>query len=123
MSKADGLIDDEAWAYDPLAVGDDGRVYFATPRGLSIFNPSLREPNAEPPIVRFRDVAFHEDRRGNNEISIAYAALTFSDESRVVYRTQLFGYDSDWSAAKPDAKIRYTNLPGVSLPEVVHASR
>jgi signal transduction histidine kinase/DNA-binding response OmpR family regulator/ligand-binding sensor domain-containing protein len=111
VSKADGLIDDEAWAYDPLAVGDDGRVYFATPRGLSIFNPSLREPNAEPPVVRFRDVAFHEDRSGNNEISIAYAALTFSDESRVVYRTKLFGYDSGWSSAKPDAKIRYTNLP------------
>jgi signal transduction histidine kinase/DNA-binding response OmpR family regulator/ligand-binding sensor domain-containing protein len=111
VSKADGLIDDEAWAYDPLAVGDDGRVYFATPRGLSIFNPSLREPNAEPPVVRFRDIAFHEDRRGNNEISIAYAALTFSDESRVVYRTKLIGYDSGWSAAKADAKIRYTNLP------------
>ena len=117
VSKADGLIDDEAWAYDPLAVGDDGRVYFATPRGLSIFNPSLREPNAEPPVVRFRDVAFHEDRRGNNEISIAYAALTFSDESRVVYRTKLFGYDSGWSSAKPDAKIRYTNLPAYLFPK------
>jgi signal transduction histidine kinase/DNA-binding response OmpR family regulator/ligand-binding sensor domain-containing protein len=117
VSKADGLLADEAWAYDPLAVGDDGRVYFATPRGLSIFNPALREPNAEPPIVRFRDIAFHEDRRGNNEISIAYAALTFSDESRIVYRTRLFGYDSGWSAARPDAKIRYTNLPAYLFPK------
>jgi signal transduction histidine kinase/DNA-binding response OmpR family regulator/ligand-binding sensor domain-containing protein len=117
VSKADGLIDDEAWAYDPLAVGDDGRVYFATPRGLSIFNPALREPNAEPPIVRFRDITFREDRRGNNEVSIAYAALTFSDESRVVYRTRLFGYDNDWSAARSDAKIRYTNLPAYLFPK------
>jgi signal transduction histidine kinase/DNA-binding response OmpR family regulator/ligand-binding sensor domain-containing protein len=111
VSKADGLIDDEAWAYDPLALGDDGRVYFATPRGVSIFNPALREPNAEPPVVRFRDIGFHEDSSGNNEISIAYAALTFSDESRVVYRTRLFGYDRNWSSARSDAKIRYTNLP------------
>ena len=117
VSKADGLIDDEAWAYDPLAAGDDGRVYLATPSGVSIFNPALREPNAEPPIVRFRDVAFHEDRSGNNEISIAYAALTFSDESRVVYRTRLFGYDNGWSAARPDAKIRYTNLPAYLFPK------
>jgi len=117
VSKADGLIDDEAWAYDPLASGDDGRIYFATPSGLSIFNPALREPNAEPPIVRFREIAFHEDRRGNNEISIAYAALTFSDESRVVYRTRLFGYDAGWSAARPDAKIRYTNLPAYVFPK------
>jgi signal transduction histidine kinase/DNA-binding response OmpR family regulator/ligand-binding sensor domain-containing protein len=117
VSKADGLIADEAWAYDPLAAGDDGRVYFATTRGLSIFQPALREPNAEPPIVRFRDVSFHEDRSGNNEISIAYAALTFSDESLVVYRTRLFGYDSSWSAARPDAKIRYTNLPAYLFPK------
>jgi signal transduction histidine kinase/DNA-binding response OmpR family regulator/ligand-binding sensor domain-containing protein len=117
VSKADGLIDNEAWAYDPLAVGDDGRVYFATPRGLSLFNPALREPNAEPPVVRFRDIAFHEDRSGNNEISIAYAALTFSDESLVVYRTRLFGYDSNWSSARPDAKIRYTNLPAYFFPK------
>jgi signal transduction histidine kinase/DNA-binding response OmpR family regulator/ligand-binding sensor domain-containing protein len=117
VSKADGLIDDEAWAYDPLAVGDDGRVYFATPSGLSIFDPTLREPNAEPPVVRFREIAFHEDRSGNNEISIAYAALTFSDESRVVYRTRLFGYDSDWSSARPDAKIRYTNVPAYLFPK------
>jgi signal transduction histidine kinase/CheY-like chemotaxis protein/ligand-binding sensor domain-containing protein len=117
VSKADGLIDDEAWAYDPLGVGDDGRVYFATPRGLSIFNPALREPNAEPPVVRFRDIVFREDRRGNNEVSIAYAALTFSDESRVVYRTRLFGYDNDWSSARPDAKIRYTNLPAYLFPK------
>jgi len=111
VSKADGLVDDEAWAYDPLSAGDDGRVYFATPRGLSIFTPSLREPNAEPPIVRFRNVEFRQDNYGNNEISIGYAALTFSDESRVVYRTRLFGYDSAWSEARPDTKIRYTNLP------------
>ena len=117
VSKADGLIDDEAWAYDPLSIGGDGRVYFATPRGLAIFNPALREPNAEPPAVRFRDVAFREDRSGNNEISIAYTALTFSDESRVVYRTRLFGYDSEWSSARPDAKIRYTNLPAYLFPK------
>ncbi|HXA19479.1 MAG TPA: two-component regulator propeller domain-containing protein, partial [Thermoanaerobaculia bacterium] len=117
ISKADGLIDDEAWAYDPLAVGDDGRVYLATPSGVSIFNPALREPNTEPPIVRFREATFHEDRSGNNEISIAYAALTFSDESHVVYRTFLFGYDNGWSAERPDAKIRYTNLPAYLFPK------
>ncbi len=117
VSKANGLIDDEAWAYDPLAAGEDGRVYVATPRGLSIFNPALREPNAEPPVVRFRDISFREDRRGNNEMSIAYAALTFSDESHVVYRTFLVGYDNEWSAARPDAKIRYTNLPAYLFPK------
>jgi signal transduction histidine kinase len=46
-----------------------------------------------------------------NELALEYAALTFSDESRVRYRTRLDGYDREWSAPKTDTKIRYTNLP------------
>ena len=41
VSKVDGLIEDEAWAYAPVSVGADGRVYLATPAGVSIFNTAL----------------------------------------------------------------------------------
>jgi signal transduction histidine kinase/DNA-binding response OmpR family regulator/ligand-binding sensor domain-containing protein len=117
VSKVDGLIEDEAWAYTPVTVGADGRVYLATPAGVSIFNPSLRLVNSERPLLRFREIAEREDRwRGNNEVSFEFAALTFTDESRVHYRTRLFGYDRDWSADKPDVKIRYTNLPAWFFP-------
>jgi signal transduction histidine kinase/DNA-binding response OmpR family regulator/ligand-binding sensor domain-containing protein len=111
VTQADGLLEDEAWAYGPINVGPTGRVYLATPAGVSAYNPALRDPNREPPLLRFRQVARRADRRGNNEVSIEYAALTFSDESRVRYRTRLVGYDRDWSPEKPDVKIRYTNLP------------
>ena len=117
VSKVDGLIEDEAWAYEPVSVGADGRVYLATPAGVSIFNAALRLPNAERPLLHFRQIAGREDRwRGNNEISFEFAALTFTDESRVHYRTRLFGYDADWSPDKPDVKIRYTNLPAWLFP-------
>jgi signal transduction histidine kinase/DNA-binding response OmpR family regulator/ligand-binding sensor domain-containing protein len=117
VSKVDGLIEDEAWAYEPVSVGADGRVYLATPAGVSIFNAALRLPNSERPVLRFRQIAAREDRwRGNNEVSFEFAALTFSDESRVHYRTRLFGYDADWSPDKPDVKIRYTNLPAWLFP-------
>ena len=107
VSKADGLIDDEAWAYSPLAAGRDGRIYFATPSGISVFDPALRVTSGAVPIVRLRGATL---LRGN-ELAIEYAALTFTDESRVRYRTRLSGYDSEWSAEKSDTKIRYTNLP------------
>jgi len=110
VTKADGLIDDEAWAYGPVAVGPRGRVHFATPNGVSIFDPAVLAAATPPPPVRFRHVAFREDRDGNNEVAIEYAALTFADESRVRYRTRLRGYDA-WSPEKSDYKIRYTNLP------------
>ncbi len=111
VSKEDGLIDDEAWAYGPLAAAPDGRLYFATPSGVSIFYPALRETNVLPPTLRFRHIAVTENGTGNNEASFEYAALTFSDESRTRYVTRLVGYDTDWSPEHADVKIRYTNLP------------
>ncbi|HKS23879.1 MAG TPA: response regulator [Thermoanaerobaculia bacterium] len=117
VSKVDGLIEDEAWAYTPVAVGADGRVYLATPAGVSIFNAALRLQNNERPELRFRQIGAREDRwRGNNEVSFEFAALTFTDESRVHYRTRLIGYDRDWSPDRPDVKIRYTNLPAWFFP-------
>src|ERR1051326_8036901 len=115
VTKADGLIDDEAWAYAPLSVASDGRIYFATPSGLSIFDPAMRRRNTTPPSVQLRSVEFKETSVGN-EIVIEYAAITYTDESRVRFRTKLDGFDRDWSPEKSDFKIRYTNLPAFIVP-------
>jgi len=107
VSKADGLLDDEAWAYGPVTTDPEGRIYLGTPRGLSVFDPAMRETNLLAPVVRLRGIA----RGSENDIDFEYAALTFTDEGRVRYRTRLGGFDRDWSAETADAKIRYTNLP------------
>ena len=112
VTKAEGLIDDEAWAYGPLATGPQGRIYLATPSGVSVFNPAAREKNVLPPIVRMRRVTLSNDA----EIELEYAALTFSDESRVRYQTRLAGFDRKWSDETTDTKIRYTNLPAYLFP-------
>ncbi|MFP5248120.1 MAG: histidine kinase dimerization/phospho-acceptor domain-containing protein, partial [Thermoanaerobaculia bacterium] len=107
VTKADGLVDDEAWAYGPLATDPEGRIYLGTPSGVSVFNPALRQHNYQAPVVRLRRVA----RTDANEIELEYAALTYADESRVRYRTRLAGFDRDWSDETADSKTRYTNLP------------
>jgi hypothetical protein len=56
----------------------------------------------------------------DNEIELAYAALTFTDEARVRYRTRLAGFDRDWSDETADTKIRYTNLPAYVLHAQLH---
>jgi signal transduction histidine kinase/DNA-binding response OmpR family regulator/ligand-binding sensor domain-containing protein len=111
VTTADGLIDDEGWAFGPIAVGPHGRIFFATPSGVSVFNPAVREVNALPPVVRLRNVDV-----ADNDVAFEYAALTFSDESRVRYRTRLRGFDAQWSPETADAKIRYTNLPALLFP-------
>ncbi|HEX7151199.1 MAG TPA: response regulator [Thermoanaerobaculia bacterium] len=112
VSKADGLADDETWAYMPLTASRDGRLWLATPSGLSAFNPALREPLTTAPAVRLRHV--DADVHG---VSFEWAALTFVDETRVRYRTRLAGYDDAWSAETSDTKIRYTNLPAILFPK------
>jgi signal transduction histidine kinase/CheY-like chemotaxis protein/ligand-binding sensor domain-containing protein len=107
VTKAEGLIDDEAWAYGPLATDAHGRIYLSTPSGVSVFNPSAREHSTTTPIVRLRRVV----RGAANEIELEYAALSFVDESRNRYRTRLAGFDREWSEETPDTKTRYTNLP------------
>ncbi|HEV7767255.1 MAG TPA: response regulator [Thermoanaerobaculia bacterium] len=107
VTRADGLADDEAWAYGPLATDAAGRIYLSTPSGVSVFNPALRERITTPPLVRLRNVL----RDDENEIALEYAALSFADESRIRYRTRLAGFDKHWSAETSDAKTRYTNLP------------
>ena len=123
VSKADGLIDDEAWAYDPLAVGATAG---STSRRRAASRFSIRRcanRNADRRSFAFATSTFREDRSGNNEISIAYAALTFSDESRVVYRTRLYGYDNDWSAGKGRHQDPLHQPAGVPLLRSTYTSR
>ncbi|HYM59544.1 MAG TPA: response regulator [Thermoanaerobaculia bacterium] len=111
VSKDDGLADNESWAYGPVAVDRNGRVYLGTPSGLSVIDPAMRLPNPQPPIVRLRRVEMKQGQRGDNELLIEYAALTFINEPRVRYRTRLAGYDRDWSPEKSDTEARFMNLP------------
>ena len=62
------------------------------------------------PLVRLRNVDVHQDHWGNNRVGFEFAALSFSNELAVRYRTRLLGYEKDWSAATSDTRIRYTNL-------------
>lgn len=107
VSKAEGLLDDEAWAYGPIGVDSTGRIHLATPRGVAVFDPRAWAPSVLPPTVRLRRVVKTED----NEIELEYAALSYVDEARNRYRTRLAGFDRRWSAETADAKTRYTNLP------------
>jgi len=108
VSTADGLIDDEGWAFSPVAIGPRGRIWFSTPSGVSVFNPAVHVMNALPPPVVLRQA-----EAAGSDVAFEYAALTFTDESRVRYRTRLRGFDAQWSPETQDVKIRYTNLPAL----------
>lgn len=111
VGKAEGLADDETWAYTTISAGGDGTVFLATPKGLAVYRPWLDVRSSLPPPVTIRSVTFHEDLSGNNELVAEYAALTFSNERGVRFSTRLVGYEGDWSPPTAETRIRYTNLP------------
>jgi signal transduction histidine kinase/ligand-binding sensor domain-containing protein len=117
VTRQDGLIGNEVWYYGSVAVAEDGSLYFGTANGLARYWPDRDRPNATLPLVHLNDVSFAEDRSGNNEIAIEYAALSFANESLIRYKTRLVGYDKDWSPETPEHKIRYTNLSAFLFPK------
>ena len=114
LTTQDGLIGNEAWYTGSVIVGPDGAVYYGTARGLSVYQPSRDEPNTIPPRLRLRTARFTSSG-GMNEFVAEYAALGFTEESRIRYRTRLLGYEDEWSTPRTDDRIRYTNLPAVLL--------
>lgn len=116
VTKQDGLVDNEVWYYGSVAIDPDGTVYFGTAKGLSIYRPHLDQKNMVPPILRIEDARFKEDDRGNNLITIEYAALSYANEKLVRYKTRLVGYDRSWSPETAEVKTRYTNLPAIFFP-------
>jgi len=111
VTNHDGLLDNEAWTRGSVRVGEGGVVYYGSPNGLTIYRPEADRRDVVAPLLAINQVSYVEDEQGNNDINIEYAGLGFYDETRVIFKTRLAGYDAEWSAEKSDTKIRYTNLP------------
>lgn len=116
VTRQDGLLHNEAWAFSSLAAGDDGSLYFASPKGVTIFRPWLQRHSQATPRLALRRAELKQDAHGNNQIAIEYAALSFRNEQKVRYRTRLVGFEDEWSAPTKDVAIRYTNLSALLIP-------
>ncbi|GEM_PF-3800363 len=111
LTSGAGLISNESWSPMSIASGADGRLYFATPKGVSIIQPEAVGKSEAPPPVVIEDFRVDEKTGGRNEVVISYAALAFANEQSIRYRTRLVGYDEDFSPEVTSTSLRYTNLP------------
>ncbi len=116
IRQSDGLIDDVAWGHPSLSQNEEGKLFFATAKGLSLYDPDLDDQDTLAPIVVLRDFQLNRDGKSNNELIIEYAGLSYTYEKGLRYQTKLSGYDEDWSEEKMDNSIRYTNLPAFLFP-------
>ncbi len=102
----------------------DGRLWFATPKGLVEVDPQHFLINQLPPPVKLERFAVDDVDQTlgqmNQELKIAaghvhfefdYAGLSFVAPQKVRYRYMLEGFDHSWTEAGPRRTAYYTNIP------------
>ncbi|MFT5050176.1 MAG: PAS domain S-box-containing protein [Chlamydiales bacterium] len=101
-----------------------GRFWIGTNRGLSVYDSTRDLPRRHPPTVEILgcniprpessgSAASQTVPFSQNQLTFAYRAIAFTDESRVRFQSFLEGFDSDWSelALSPLRQTTYAHLP------------
>jgi len=99
----------------------DGRLWFATVKGLVMADPARIATNLVPPSVVIEQVTADGQAlplpggvalpAGTRRLEIAYTALAFRNPAAVRFRFRLEGFEKDWVDAGPRRTAYYTNLP------------
>jgi AraC-like DNA-binding protein len=101
----------------------NGELWFATKKGIAIFNPGKMKINKLPPpviiekiIVDRQLIPKNQDNpsfRGVSDIEFHFTAPTFTAPERVKFKTKLEGYENQWHLFSPSQKriAGYSALP------------
>lgn len=123
FTTRDGLRSAEvSWRCSAQAVLDDGRLYYATARGLAVIDPRSVVRDATPPRTRIELVSLAGrpieptaqvvnlvDRR--DRLEIRYSCPALLAPNGVEFRYRLEGYEKDWVLAGSSRVAHYVNLP------------
>jgi signal transduction histidine kinase/ligand-binding sensor domain-containing protein len=104
----------------------DGRLWFATPKGLVEVDPAHFPVNTVPPPVELERFAVDDVSQplpgaaisvripaGHEHFQFDYAGLSFTAPQKVRYRYMLEGFDRGWTEAGARRTAYYTNIrPG-----------
>jgi PAS domain S-box-containing protein len=120
---ADGMKAAECNGGSPGAwEGRDGRLFFATVRGVAIVDPNHIPFNTLAPPVRTEEVLVDGNVKnvsptglavspGRHSLEIHYTALSLVMPKSVRFRYRLLGFSDQWFEAGDRRTAFYTNLP------------
>jgi PAS domain S-box-containing protein len=125
FGRVDGLLSGStSGSGTPSAMrAPDGRLMFATDKGVAVLDPARLQTNAEPPKIVIESI-IADDRpvpmgervevpAGSGKLEIRYTALSLIAPERLRFRYQLQGSDPTWVDADRERSVRYTHLaPG-----------
>ncbi len=122
FDTSDGLRTTEArLSNNPAFRAADGRLWFATARGLSVVDPRRAAAELPAPVVTIAELSV--DRRagdprlhgtygpGRGEVMIEYAATSLVAPHKIQFRHRLEGLESEWVEAGGRRYAYYGALP------------
>jgi diguanylate cyclase (GGDEF)-like protein len=129
FGRGDGMTSREVSSVSKSFASKDGRMYFATPEGVSVVDSRrLRPSSSAPPIYVEQLIADdHEYDRyspiklqpGTRRLEFHYTSPVFGSPESTRFRYRLIGFDTDWVEGGNRRVAYYTNLgPGTYKFEV-----
>ncbi|MBI2214853.1 MAG: hypothetical protein HYU52_14495 [Acidobacteria bacterium] len=119
ITRREGLVDGEVWGPGALAFDFEGKLWVATPRGVSIVDVLALEAGGSRPPITIERVDVRSTGKGHASVTVDFAALSYRNEEALRFRTRLAGVDSAWSEWTRDRSVRYPALPPSDRPYVL----
>ena len=123
FNKADGMpgVEGSSSAKPAAWKSTDGRLWFATVKGLATVDPSrLMRNELAPPVVitRFRadgaEIPLAPRSRlppGHGDLEFAYAALSYVQTDKIRFKYRLEGVNEDWVDADARQVATFNDVP------------
>jgi len=126
FDTSDGLVSRETSTngHPSASRSSDGRLWFATPRGVVEVDPAQLVMNQVPPGVVLKRAEVDDQLQpflpdgpplviqpGHVRFQFDYAGLSFVAPQKVRYRYMLEGFDRGWIDAGTRRSAYYTNIP------------
>lgn len=122
FGTADGMRSSECngGSQSPAWKSNDGKLWFATMRGVSMVDPVRLKTNKLAPPVQIEDfivdnhsVFGHSTELGpgKEKFEFHYTALSFLNPAKVLFQYKLEGLDHDWVEAGTRRAAYYTSIP------------
>jgi signal transduction histidine kinase/ligand-binding sensor domain-containing protein len=123
FDRLDGAFPTSSGLQPTASKSPDGRLWFASTRGIQVVDPSHLYVNPSPPPVHIEEIVANGKQYSPGEgflllsltrdLEIRYTALSFAVPQRVRFRYLLQGQDPSWQDAGTRRAAFYTNLnPG-----------
>jgi len=117
----DGLRAEASGGAPIIALGGDGAVWVATPRGLARCDAPHLTRKPDPPFVYITEVTIGRETRpaprelslqpGTSHVEVGFAAVEITAPEKIRMQYKLDGVDSEWLDVAQDARAIFSNIP------------